>query len=445
MANTGGVVLTPIPAPGAAISGIGQPLPRTILSLDRFAKIMGINPAHFWGTAAPDLSPQVFPVVSNCTAIWHKYSWQDSDRVGHYDLAVAIYNAEQDLARVLGYFPGPIWIGSELQEYPRNNLPGVYDYGRDIRGRFKSIVADYGEIFQVGPRAVSLVGTATAAGGTLAYTDEDSDGLIETATITLPTALTDVRQIKVYHTGKDGTEEWEIREVRSKTITGGNVVITLDSWLLVDPDLYEQYPTEEGPPLVNISTTSNFVTSVDVYREYADTTDYSVKFLWEDSAVPCNGTDCDDLEQGGCLRIRDDRMGVVGGVPASYSADDGSWSAQAWSGSRAPDRAKLWYRSGLRSDEYIRGTSLVPLSPYWEQTIAWLAVTRLERPFCSCGNLVALNERLSLDKTQTTREMSFFVNLDQVKNPFGTRVGELAVWNRVSQLVRKRPKDVPVL
>jgi hypothetical protein len=120
-----------------------------------------------------------------------------------------------------------------------------------------------------------LVGAATVAGGTLVYSDDDGDTFFETATITLPTALTNACELKVYISDTNADPGWEIRRPQSKTITGGNFVGVFDSWLFVDPDLQSEYPTTPGGTgftAIDISTTANFVTEVDVYREFNDST-----------------------------------------------------------------------------------------------------------------------------------------------------------------------------
>ncbi|MHC4709558.1 MAG: hypothetical protein ACYTA3_03815, partial [Planctomycetota bacterium] len=78
----------------------------TLLSLDRWAAIMGINGAHFNGAAAS----AVMPYTDCCTDIWFQYDWQFHSRVGREELARAIAASERDIAEVLGYWPAPTWI-----------------------------------------------------------------------------------------------------------------------------------------------------------------------------------------------------------------------------------------------------------------------------------------------------------------------------------------------
>src|SRR3990167_10609022 len=160
--------------------------PHTLLPLTMYARIMGLNPLHFAGAATPGLNPQVLP-SSGCDDIWHKYDWQDFDKVSLMQLSQEIHDAEMEIARFAGCWAAPYWTEEELHQYPRPYARDAYTGGWDVRDRRKTVIADYGKIIGGGQRAVTLVGTATVAGGTLVYSDPDADGYDELATITLTT------------------------------------------------------------------------------------------------------------------------------------------------------------------------------------------------------------------------------------------------------------------
>jgi hypothetical protein len=439
---SGSGTMTPV-APGVGVGlSLGQPLPYTLLSLTAYAKTMGITPAHFWGASAYNLNPQIFPVSQNCSDVWYQYSWQAGDRVSRYDVADTIKEAEFDIAMLLGYWPASVWIANEEQKYPRPYRRNYFGSGKNVRDQLKSVDLNWGKLIEPGRRATTLIGTATTGGGSLAYTDEDGDGFFETATVSLNTTVTDECEVRIYHASTLADPEWEIREPRSKSISGGVLTLVFDSWLFVDPDLYEQYPDNEGgPDAIDITDISNYVTSVDVYREYVDASVSAVEFHWEPSYVPCDTTDdaCGDVTQNGCMRVRDADMGVVAPNPASWNADDLKWDNQQWEGSREPDRVFLWYRAGLQDERYLRGLSCSDLSYEWAKTIAWLATARLERPPCSCNNVRNLYERLSRDVTETIAGSRFFATQEEINNPFGTKIGEIAAWKRIAKLAKQRP------
>lgn len=436
---SGGGTVTPISGGGGSGGGyLEQSLPYTLLSLPRYARLLGISPPHFM-TA---FSYTAFPAGGGCDDIWFKYDWQDSDKVSRESLAYLIAEAEQEVASFLGWWPAPVFL-YEQRSYPSMHRPEYFGTGVDVRGLMKSVPTTYGKIISLGKRAVSLIGTAATLGGSLQYTDEDSDGLYETAIVQLPTTETNVCELKLYTYGKEGDIRWEIRPVRSKTISGGVVQFILDSWLLIDPILYEEYPTENGPYPIDISTTANFVTSVDVYREYVDTINPSVLFQWESAQVcqVCGGVGCDVCElltQDGCGHVRDAGRGAVVPYPATYNSDTGAWNVSSWTYTREPDMLQLWYYAGNIDNSNHVFSTCEPLSDYFAKVIAWLATARLERPLCGCSNVEAVAEDLRKELTESNREISRFLPEDVLTSPFGTRKGEVMAWRRLKRLVKDR-------
>lgn len=412
----------------------------TLLSLDRWARITGVNPAHFNGAAGTN----IMPVSGSCNDIWMQYAWQNSDAVSREDLARAIYDAEEDIASLLGYYPAPKWIAKEMHRYPRPYRKDAYGNGLNVRGQYKSVIAKRGRFIQAGRRAVSLVSAAAA----VVYSDPDGDGYSELATVTVPTSLTDACEIKVYFAGRSGAQEWEIRPAKSKTISGGNFTATFESWPLINPNLWEALPTElEGNRALDL-TGSIYVSSVDVYREYTDFTQASAEFSWEPEpssglifpCTSCGGsgcTQCENTIQTGCLHVRDVERGILVPTPASYDTGEASWAAATFTECREPDTVKLWYYAGDLDNKFLRGDTCEPLSDYFAHAIAWLATARLERNICACNNAHSLAMDLRKDLAFSDDNGSYQVSEDDLDNPFGTRKGELMAWKRVRKLTEQ--------
>lgn len=282
MPTSGSGTMTPVTGglPGAGTTA--YPIPYTLLSLPRFARMIGIAPLHFAGASAPSTHPQVFPTGSACGDVWPRYDWQKSDQVSHESLAYAIKDAEETLANEVGYFAAPMWISQEKQMYPRDFYrEGIYQV-RDVRGFSKGLQTKYGKILSGGRRGTTLIATPTVAGGSLVYQDNDSDGLYETASITVNNVtVTELCEIKVYFTGVNAQQEWEIRPPRTATLSAGTLTMTFESWLFIDPEELSHYPTDDGFQAVDLSTITPLVTTVDVYRIYNDTSDASAVFAWE--------------------------------------------------------------------------------------------------------------------------------------------------------------------
>jgi len=416
----------------------------TLLSLDRYAQIMGVNPVHFAGATAGDY----WPLKNRCSDLWLQHEWQFADAVSRESLALEIRSAEIDLVRELGWWPAPMWISQEVQQFPRHYRRDVFRrYGRDVRDQRVSVKAEYAKIIAGGRRAADVV----EAGVTVTYTDADSDGFAETATVTCATTLTDVFEVQVFTAGMSGNEAWEIRPPRSKSITGGVFTATFWSWQMIDPAEWEFLPTQnnlDGPTAIDLRgleqtpvVTTHLVSTIDVYHIYNDTTEVSALLVWEpgprggifgfdwscSSATECQA--CALTAQDGCMHVRDPLRGIVVPTSATYSADTGTWAQVCPSEGRDPDWVKLWYYCGDIGNRYLSGTAYDPLSDRWARAIAQLATARLERPLCSCGNLTALTSKWQRDTLVTTD--GFQTNIADLDNPFGTRYGEILAWREV--------------
>lgn len=430
----------------------------TLLSLDDFARHLGINPAHFSGA----YNDTVMIGTATCGDIWVQWNWQThTDRASREDVAIAIATAEQDIARALGYWPAPCWVAEEVHTYPRPHRPDFVQYGGlDGRGYGKGIRADYGYIIAPGQRSVgdAPIGSPSVAAVTLEYEDLDLDGIVDTVTVTQATTLTNECEVKVYFHDHGGLPEWEIRPARTKAIAAGNFVATFWPWQFIDPDLWEALPGAAEPEGIDYDeqtvplTYDNLVTEVDVYREFNDTTETSATFYWEPSTVmdwsssacTCGGSGtcaaCALTTQTGCLHIRDAVDGLVVPWPADYDDDEAAWASASWDVCRDPDQVKLWYYSGKIDNRRLMGHTCEMLSDYWAQTITWLAVARLEKPLCSCDNVRDLVASLRADMALVGGPLGYNATLEQLNCPWGTRRGAILAWERVSKLAKHRAR-----
>jgi len=425
----------------------------TLLSLDRWASIFGVNPVHFNGGDGNSIN--VFPIISNCNDFWPQYAWQYNDRLSREELAQAIYSAEEDLARVLGYYPAPKWIAQEVHRFDQHYRRDMWGVGgTNVRGARKSITLKYGKFIQAGQREPFYVGTAdsTLPIPTLVYSDPDSDGFDELATIVLPTTLTNECELKAYFAGHDGDPEWEIRPALSRSADGVNVTLTFNSWMLFDPDQWERYPpyTAGSTTLfdsIDINDADSYVTTVDVYREYTDSTAASATFYWEPEpqgvagCTSCGGGGCAACSlqsQDGCLHVRSTEGGVAVPVPAEYDEDNAQWNQVAYTVCRDPNEVKCSYYAGQLGDRWLSGDVCDQLGDFWARTIAEVAMARLTKPPCSCAHVRAQYEELRVDLARVGRESSYIFDPNLLSNPLGTRQGEINAWRRVDGVAVRR-------
>lgn len=417
-----------------------------LLSLERFRKLVGINPAHFWGAKGETY----FPDTNDCSDIFYEHYWQSQDNVSRDEIKTAIIEAEDEIARAVGYYPAPKWIEDEVKVYPRHHRRDVYQYGMgDNRGMNKALPITWGKFIQGGRRATSEVESDV----TVTYSDEDGDGFDETATITTATSLTDACEIKCYIAGNGGNPDYEIKQPRTVTISGGNVTFTFWSWQLLKPTLQDFIPTPSGTSnVIDIESAASFQSTVDVYREYNDFTQVSAQLFWERIPVllsglnivgfccdNCGGVGCKACEfvtQDGCIHVKNGNGNYVVPVPATYDSDNAQWDTQTPTVCRDPDLVKMWYYAGDLSQKYLSGLTCDRLSDWWAKTIAWLAVSKVNRPFCTCNNSLALLDELQRDASFTGSriEGSFTISPADLDNPFGTRIGAIRAWKRVSRM-----------
>lgn len=163
----------------------------------------------------------------------------------------------------------------------------------------------------------------------------------------------------------------------------------------------------------------------------------------------CNGTGCAACEfitQDGCIKVKDAAGQFVVPTPADYDATAGQWQTSSLTVCRDPDMVKVFYRAGDVDQKYLNGQSCEPLSHYWAETIAWLAVARVNRPFCTCNNSLTLLNNLQRDLRFTGSKVqgSFAVTQEEMDNPFGSKLGEIKAWKRVAKLTSSAMVGVAV-
>lgn len=425
----------------------------TLLPLDTYAQIMGLNPLHFNGARLPDIVKEPFTTTTATDwserPIWHQFSWQDTNNISRDVLARTIQQAEFDVARFLGYWPAPMWTSQEVHMYPRPYRPEQYGSWGNVRGQFKEVKTKFAKIIAAGRR---VVGTPVIAvdGVELIYSDPNTDHWNTLATITVATTITDPCEVKVYFINQNGSPLWEIRPLKSVSIVGNVLTITIDSWLLFEPLVTNAIPTQEITA-INASLPANYVESVEVRREYTDHTQPSAEFFWEREpgqvfpppfcCTACGGTGCETcslVTQDGCFDIRNAEDGVVAAKPASYDESDERWERATSAVCREPDEVKIWYRSGLQSEFGLRG-DCDKLDPTMARTIAMLATARLNCRFRAKTSLSSMVDYWRRDQAESFPQGSvIFTPPDILTNPFGTRRGEVEAYRSLFNMRERK-------
>lgn len=401
----------------------------TLLSLSRYASIMGLNPVHFSG----GLGQNYWTDNGSCSDIWPQYSWQGPTVVSREDLAQTIHDAEEDIQRILGFPLAPTYFYEEVQPWPKFYDPVANSPSGHTGARGKSVRTRYGKVIAAGRRGLTII----QYNSPVVMSDADGDGFDETATVRVTTALTNPKEIKLYFATKEGDPIWEIRPLKRVKIASGVATITFDSWLVFDPTLWEMAPTRDGLCPIDVENSTSYEPVVDVYREFVDVSLPASQFMYPSACNACGGSGCAECALtlvDGCASVRNSALGLV--VPTAATYSDGSWSADA-NCYGEPDMVKLWYLAGDIDSRYLQGLSFDPLSDYWAQTISFLATARLELPVCACGPILDLFADYRHDVAAVDRSRSVFFSVlspEMLTNPFGTKRGEIRAWDRVARI-----------
>lgn len=400
---------------------------RTWLPIDRWFEIIGIHPFH-----ANQLISATYMPSLTCGSVWFQYSWQDASRISREDIAMAISMAEIRIANEVGYNLLPDWIplgnGSpERLRFDRPGLPELFSRsGTTVRGQLRSIQLRKGWVIGGGKRVKTGIETAI-----ITRSDEDGDGYSETCTVTVGTSVTDPDEIKLYYPGESGADEWEIRPI-TVSISASVATIKFKVWQVVDPDLQEALDAAS----IDAETALNFLTTVDVYRVYNDP-QTQVQMLFEEDGglCACNSSNCIACQldtQGGCLYKRDERLGIVSVVPATWSSSDSAFSLNDWTACRAPDQARIYYYSGWQDPQADRPKS--DMDPFWEKAVAYYAASLLEKDGCDCSNAMEFIYHMRSDVSRVEPgKGSWVTTIAQLSNRLGTTKGALYAINNIAQ------------
>ncbi len=388
----------------------------TLLSLDQFARTMGLNPWAFNQLDVTRMNGR-----AGC-AVWYQYEYQQSQSLTRETIGRAIADAERMLAEALGYWPAPQYVVAEKIPYPRPVQRERWNGWFNERWKLKSVQTHYGLVLRAGVLAESVIDASVD----ITFSDTDGDGFDDWfESDPVPTTVTDIAEIAAYVRDSDRPEHimadgdcWRIRPV-NVVISGGEVTINGPKWLVTNPNLWIAPEQEKLDP----TTAASYLTAIKVGRRYTDTSDQGSVSL---EHVNCYGDDCPTIQVPVCFGERDLEAGYLLPEATEASYPLGPPGSCCWSEcGYAPDFVTINYYAGypLR----LSG-DMLEVDPLHAQMIARLAVALLPEDSCVDCNERQINHwREELPSEQLT--------FDGLSNPFGTaRRG--AVWAYKQVLAR---------
>lgn len=397
----------------------------TLLPLDTYARMMAINQCSF---------NQVFnptgPYPTECNEVWLQSSWVGTSErlVGRDEIATAVATAEEMIAEALGFWPAPKFIAADEKQWPLQR--------RGAQVRYPPYRLSYGEFIGAGRENID---TLISASESITYTDRDGDGVLDTATITITAAQlaaagANWQEIAVYYPAVyldwslyPRDESWRIKPFRVvRNPNTGNVTLTANRCQFVRPDLWED------DAAVDQSDFTAFITTVDVYRRYLDTSQQAQLVYTTEGPDDCLYPPCNEQCQNACVVIgnQDDRRnGIVKALAANHSV--GGWTYQSFLENQYPDHVRTWYLGGAwkKINNWIEADLLQQNHPAMAEAIVRLANTYLPEAPCDCNR--------TQSRWKRDREEQDINNIDTAlaMSAFGTTMrGAVFAWSVVKRL-----------
>lgn len=406
---------------------MARALTRTLLPLDSWAKIIGIDPWSFNQFETP------VQHAHQCEDVWYQSIWQH-DMISREELAMSIAEAEASFAEYALFWPAPQYIVDEPLRYPAPADSRRFGVGRTRRNFMKPISLKWPYIVSGGQ--LNRVGMdqspATVVNTRLTFQDTDGDGVEDQFTVSITDAYAGgtehvavASEIAVYFASADRNSEaisetWRIRPV-VVTISSGNVTIKGHKTLLAKPSLQ----TPVNPEPLDPTTTGNYVNEVEVYRTYIDATatesqPYQGVALWD---VPPNcDAGCAEQVRAICLGRYEPDNGIVA-VSFGEMCD--------WPYHRQPDRLLVNYVAGYPPD--AQGF----MSDHMARVITYLSTALLPHEKCGCERsqrILHYWRNKPNEDTDNDRGRSF--TMEEINsNPFVERNGALWAWKRIRSLM----------
>jgi len=368
----------------------------TLLSLDSYARIIGVDPRHF-----NQMYCEAFPDRRGEDLVWFQDHWPQPGRASRDDVALAIAEAEELIVEVLGYWVAPKYVVDESHIYPERPYKPM-NYNRYQVG------LEHLKFIAGGCRTVALIEEDVDISSS--YVDLDGDGWDEQILFTVThadAASWQADEIGIFPPGSDTEVINQIRGLKI-SISGTTITVRGQSAQFVLPELWNTYQGIDGDdPTV-------FLQTVDVHRIYTSSSETlpPVRYIFRDDTVyPPQAITYGILEE-----TMPDR-GVVETIPATW--DGATWTISAVSCSilKKPERIMLNYLSG---HPLLRGE----VHPKLSRAIAALATARLTSPITGGGESI---NKIYYEWQRPAIEANYAQNIC----PFGDRNGAWIAWQIV--------------
>ncbi len=387
----------------------------TILPLEYFRRLMGIDPYHFWQmeyTGHPMHGYSgIYPHARWMYTVDDVQMPTRSAKRGpaRYDMLQAIASAELKVASIseLNAWPGHKYNQDEEVRLDKPRQPILYRRTPFV------LRTKWWRVQSVGTQTYSVIQADVVP----VYIGDD-------VTITAVVDSIDAREVVVTYAGT----EIKIRPI-TVTVSAGTATITLKRWQMGDPDDWDNVDT------IDATVDGNLLGTVDVGRLYIDASD-QILMAWEPGISMCGCLEVDDCvtcqlaTQTACAVRNIYKYGAVGWQLGTYNETTEQYDAASYSRSRYPDLAYISYVHGMSNgaDRYM--------APKWQRAVAYMAAAELpdyvEDAVSQPEILYDWRKDAALADAQGKSKN---VSQSDIGNPFGTRQGQIYAWKLVKQAI----------
>lgn len=345
------------------------------VKLARYAQILGIAEDQFFGIS------NAATQTESCHPIW---LLSERQMIARY-----LKEAQTEIEQVTNFPLSPRWIVDEFKYY-----------GYPVH-------ANWTKIIEAGFRNTSTI----SAGAAVSY-------VTDPCVIVVATTVTDADEIAVFHPGTS----IEIYP-SSITIAGGNATILIPRARMVKLSMQNNDSGGLTYSVVPPAAGTAFEATVDVKRVYNDdSTQGGLYWHHRDSGGSCDCNcswccaTCGDYTENACIYIRNPETGALDLLPATFSDNALTWSANCLDCyCAAPDSVRLNYRAGLD-----------PITEQVEDAIIRLAHSKMPSPPCGCG--------LANDFWSRDRNVPDNISPEQASCRFGKSDGAYFAWKQANAM-----------
>lgn len=375
---------------------ITDDLKLSVLQLEQFRQVLGINPYHFWQMRYSAVQ------FNGCDNVYTHYRWLGERGPGRFDFIQAIDQAERSLKKILDYTFGYNYVESETVRLIKPRQIAVYMTPFTLSTKYRRVIG-------VGKRTWRLINSVTF------WTIGNPDpGENISFNVTLPEAMPACEVKVCYHDTQITIEPVTI------SIAGLTATIVIKRWMLGKPSDWETGVE------INADSMANLINEVDVYHVWLDPSQ-QINLAWEPDIYRCGcgSSDCPVCSlslQAACASQGIYKVGVISWQPATYA--NAAYTLAQLTKPRFPDMAFVNYAHGL-----IDENCYVPM--YWRRVITFLALSFLDTGLCGCADVQSAFIYWQEDLSKVSEKSTYNISQSDMENPLGRRRGAINAWNAV--------------